>query len=129
MSEPPLDPPPFEPAMIRKCIKANVRIQNHDRLQEVLILTTVCCSVESQLNDDPNRCSDCSNENRSGSSESELSDFSDSSSEEDSEDETNGVEAGNYAQCKDPNPGHRMKAFWLRKEPMCEVCPSCEFDV
>ncbi|KAL7486169.1 hypothetical protein ACHAW6_011766 [Cyclotella cf. meneghiniana] len=132
MSQPPLDPPPFDQPMIRRCIRTDVRIQNHEYMQEVLILTTVLCSVESQLNPNPNKEDNSEEENWDGTSSNheDLSDFSDmSSDEEESDNDTDSGSSiinrnahhGDAPQCRDSNEErYKMKAFWMKREPICE---------
>ena len=136
MSHPPANPPPFDQPKIRKCIKTNVRIQNQEELQEVLILTTVLCSVESELNRnatttttttiniaavDNNEATTFQPSDSSGSDE-EM--YSDSSSSDDSrgysESERN-INEEPQDRGEEERQHHRMKAFWLRKDPICEV--------
>lgn len=111
-----MEPPPFEHPMIRKCIKTNVRIQSQEALQEVLILTTVLCSVDDQLNR--------STSIRSISSRSQDGAYDLSSSDEDIYSETSeeSSEDENRAapQSRDEQR-YKMKAFWLRKDPIAEV--------
>lgn len=135
MSHPPLDPPPFTPTTIRKCIRATVRIQNFDQLQEVLILTSVTCSVESQLDRTNGTSNGYMEEVEEGESSSDSSsDFSESSSSSEDDDcvsesddemqEDNHTTTKNgkgEAQCKSPDQRYRMTAYWLRKEPVREV--------
>ncbi len=137
MSHPPLAPPPFVAPEIRKCIKANVRIQNHEPVEEVLILTTVLCSVESQLNPSPNRSlnahhvEDSEDEDRgyTSSIDEDMSDFSESTSDEEESDDTDegdhissrNAQNGDARQSRGGNEDrYRMKAFWLKKL-ICEV--------
>jgi hypothetical protein len=124
MSNPPLDPPPFDPPMIRKCIRTNVRIQDHDDLQEVLILTTVICTVESQLNPTPQRSYNSQQEDDGeaiSSGEEDYSGYSETSEDDESDDDA--AENGDAPQSIDAkHERYKMKAFWLRKEPICEVC-------
>ena len=51
--EPPMDPPPFQPATIRKCIRTSVRVclnNSHEvHSQEVLILTPLMSSTDALL--------------------------------------------------------------------------------
>jgi len=51
--EPPMDPPPFQPATIRKCIRTSVRVclnNSHEvHTREVLILTPLMTSTEALL--------------------------------------------------------------------------------
>lgn len=137
--QPPMNPPPFQPATVRRCIKTSVRIQNHDRPQEVLILTSVNSSVDSILSvGDPNSTNydnvgdgeEMDREEMDGDSSSDFSDFSDSTSSSSSEEEADGRMPsvsnddsmdGNMAQDANP-PGYKMRAFWLSKRPLCEVC-------
>ena len=122
MSHPPANPPPFDQPMIRKCIKTNVRIQNQEGLQEVLILTTVLCSVESELNrNDTAAIIAADNETfqPSDGSSSDEEMYSDSS------EDSRGDSDGNVNEPQDRVEEHRMKAFWLRKDPICEVRFSC----
>eukprot|EP00956_Cyclotella_meneghiniana_P033329 scaffold95035_cov71-Cyclotella_meneghiniana.AAC.1 len=135
MSHPPANPPPFDQPKIRKCIKTNVRIQNQEELQEVLILTTVLCSVESELNRNATTTTTINiaaaavdnNETTtfqpSDSSSSDEEMFSNSSSSDDSrgysESERNINEAP-QDRGDEERQHHRMKAFWLRKDPICE---------
>jgi hypothetical protein len=130
MSQPPLDPPPFDEPMILRCIKTNVRIQNHEHTQEVLILTSVLCSVESQLNPNPNRSLNSNQENDSeeenwddtASSDEDISDFFETSS--DDEESDNDTDRGNNDINRNAqNRGPPLRAFWLRGDPICEVRP------
>lgn len=119
---PPMEPPPFEQPMIRKCIKTKVRIQSHEDLQEVLILTTVLCSVDSQLNRDTSaesyylRPQDDADGDMSSSEEDMYSDSSQDCSEDDSV-----SSSGRAAPQSQDEKRHKMKAFWLRKDPIAEV--------
>jgi len=95
MSRPPLDAPPFTPAHVQKCIKTTVRIQNYEKPQEVLILTSMSSSVDSILSVDPYATNNGNANNFDGGevdslSESDFSDFSETSSSE--EDEEDGME-------------------------------------
>jgi len=81
MSHPPLDCPPFQPATVRKCIKTTVRVQNIDKPQEVIILTSVISSVESILSVDPDAPSNSNGytmDHGGGEEEESDSDFTDS---------------------------------------------------
>ena len=135
--QPPMNPPPFQPATVRRCIKTSVRIQNHDRPQEVLILTSVNSSVDSILSvGDPNSTNydnvgdgeEMDREEMDGDSSSDFSDFSDSTSSSSSEEADGRMPSvsnddnmdGNMAQDANP-PGYKMRAFWLSKRPLCEV--------
>ena len=46
----PLDPPPFEPAYARRCVRITQRIRNHDASHDVLILTSIPQPVDELLN-------------------------------------------------------------------------------
>jgi hypothetical protein len=125
MSNPPMDPPPFDQPMIRKCIKTNVRIQSHEALQEVLILTTVLCPVDSQRN--PNSSFSRSHNSQDSASSGDGISSSDEdmyseTSEDCSGDENDAVNNPSRAapQSQDEER-YKMKAFWLRKDPICEV--------
>ena len=119
-----MEPPPFDQPMIRKCIKTSVRIQNHESLQEVLILTTVLCSVESQLNksDIPGISTTA---DRMASSDDDMGDYTESSDDySDSDDSESNTEDRPYkvAPQSQDEERYKMKAFWLRKDPIREVC-------
>lgn len=141
--QPPLDPPPFDTPNVRKCIKTTVRIQNFDKPQEVLILTSISTSVESILNSfDPHTANNVAD----SFDDSDFSDFSDSQStssgegsssdddtnmiEEDETDEEEKKQSSNHGdttnsapQCtsnRQTDQGYRMKAYLLRREPLCE---------
>ena len=144
ISQPPLDPPPFDTPNVRKCIKTTVRIQNFDnKPQEVLILTSISTSVDSILNSfDPHTANNIAD----SFDDSDFSDFSDSQStstsseegsssdddkmEEDETDEEEKKQSSNHGdntkaapQCTtngQTNQGYRMKAYLLRREPLCE---------
>ena len=85
MSSPPLDPPPFGPALARKCIRITAPIRNYETPREVLILTPVPQSVDEALNADPVEPNDMDRESDVDSDVSETS-----SSTEDCEDEGGG---------------------------------------
>ena len=123
-----MDPLPFDPPMIRKCIKTNVRIQGYDDLQEVLILTTVLCSVESQLNRSnsgyynlqPKSIQDGSNLSNSGDDMSGYSETSEDYISDYDDNHASVNQNGDIPQDRD-DERYKMKAFWLRKDPICEV--------
>jgi hypothetical protein len=125
-----MDPPPFDHPMIRKCIKTHVRIQNHEDLQEVLILTTVLCSVESQLNrSNSARYYNSQPQDNSGgdgmsSSDEDMSGYSDTSDDSSDErnEESHSADTNRGAPQSREDERYKMKAFWLRKDPICEVC-------
>ncbi|KAL7551305.1 hypothetical protein ACHAWF_014484 [Thalassiosira exigua] len=50
---PALDPPPFEPATVQRCIKIPVRIAGYDKSYDALILTSVTVSAEEMLGPPP----------------------------------------------------------------------------
>ena len=120
-----MDPPPFDQPMIRKCIKTSVRIQNHEALQEVLILTTVLCSVESQLNKSNGPQDSAGGDGMPSGDDDNMSDYSESSDDySDSGDSEVNDENAQYksAPQSQDEERYKMKAFWLRKDPICEVC-------
>jgi len=98
----------------------------------VLILTSVTCSVESQLDRTNGTSNGYMEEVEEGDSSSDSSsDFSESSSSSEDDDcvsesddemqEDNHTTKKNgkgEAQCKPPDQRYRMTAYWLRKEPV-----------
>lgn len=78
----PLDPPPFRPATVRRCIRSTVRIHGFDAPEEVLILTTVNSSMESFLRADPDAAAGDGGEGGS-LCDSDFSDSFDTSSSDD----------------------------------------------
>ena len=46
---PPLDSPPFGPALARKCVRITQPIRNYETPQEVLILTSIWESIDEAL--------------------------------------------------------------------------------
>lgn len=122
-----MDPPPFDQPMIRKCIKTSVRIQNQEDLQEVLILTSVLCPVDSQLdrNSTINRSHNSQDSACSGDLSSSDEDMYSESSEDCSGEENDAVNNPSRAAPQSQDERFKMKAFWLRKDPICEVCACC----
>ena len=141
--QPPLDPPPFDTPNVRKCIKTTVRIQNFDKPQEVLILTSISTSVDSILNSfdpqtdnnvadsfDDSDFSDFSDSQSTSTSSEEGSSSDDTNMMEDETDEEEKKQSSNHGdttkaapQCtsnRQTNQGYRMKAYLLRREPLCE---------
>ena len=153
----PLDPPSFDVPNVRRCIKTTVRIQNYDKPQEVLILTSISSSVDSILSsfDESQKSNNNNNNNNNNNTDSfddsDFSDFSEtttsSSDEENTEDDEmeededegtiqNGIhDNNNYNEDSTDgktipqstttdnvpkNQGYRMKAYWLRKQPLVE---------
>ena len=120
---PPLDPPPFEPVHVRRCVRTNVRIQNHDSLEEVLILTSLTSSVDTFLNESTAHDEDVDDELDDYEDGSDLSESfsstssSSSSSYDDMEEEKIDGERSN-------REVSRMKAYWPTRDPICEVCHS-----
>jgi len=142
--QPPLDPPPFDTPNVRKCIKTTVRIQNFDKPQEVLILTSISTPVDIILNSfDPHTAnnvadsfddsdfSDFSDSQKTSTSSEEGESSDDDKMEEDETDEEEKKQSSNHGddnansapQCNNngqSNQAYRMKAYLLRKEPLCE---------
>lgn len=124
MSQPPLDAPSFQPATVRNCVQAPVRIKDVETSQEVLILTPVTRTVDSILHVDP----DIPIGNGEEMSDSDLSDFSETSSSESDDDDMDAADQ----ELRKPQPqdihtngggirsGAPMKAYWLIKDrPLC----------
>lgn len=131
---PPLDPPPFEPVHVRRCIRTNVRIQNHDNREEVLILTSLTSAVDTFLNahnedvnaqnedmDDGNVDDDEDDDSDDGSdiSESSSSSSYDEMGEQEKEEGDSGSDRSGNNQVV-----NRMRAYWPRGDPICVVCRS-----
>ena len=87
--QPPLDPPSFDVPNVRRCIKTTVRIQNYDKPQEVLILTSISSSVDSILSSfDDSQKSNNNNNNTDSFDDSDFSDFSETTTSFSEEEET-----------------------------------------
>jgi hypothetical protein len=118
---PPLDPPPFDPVHVRRCVRTNVRIQNHDSLEEVLILTSLTTPVDTFLNESTTHDEVVDNElddYEDGSDLSESFSSSSSSSSSSYDDMEEGKIYGERNNCE----VSRMKAYWPSRHPICEVC-------
>jgi hypothetical protein len=110
----PLDPPPFEPAYARRCVRITQRIRNHEASQDVLILTSIPQPVDELLNALPEEEENCMDTDSDGVSD--VSEETSSSNDEDCDDEGDGGE-------KEPpqNQGflEAFLVFW--KRPIREV--------
>lgn len=130
---PPLEPPPFEPVDVRRCIRTNVRIQNHERQEEVLIPTSLTISVESMLNATSTQDREEMDDDDEDDDYEGSSDFSESSSSSDGvggegndvmRDSGRKLYGDANIAAQSPVPQHRvnrMKAYWLRGDPICQV--------
>ncbi len=122
----PLDPPPFEPAYARRCVRITQRIRNHDASQDVLILTSIPQLIDELLNAVPTEEEEMANDDGimdTDSSSDGVSDVSEeTSSSSDGEDcEDVGDEGGGG---EDPPPQNQgfleaFLVFWRR--PIREV--------
>jgi hypothetical protein len=107
----PLDPPPFEPAYARRCVRITQRIRNHEVSQDVLILTSIPQLVDELLNAVPEE------ENGMDRDSDGVSDVSEtSSSNEDCEDEGDG---GGKEPPQNQGSLEAFLVFWRR--PIREV--------
>jgi hypothetical protein len=121
---PAMDPPPFEPVHVRRCIRTNVRIQIHDRQEEVLILTSLTSSVDSILNANHETVDDGGDGDVDYEDGSDISDESSSSSYDELEEEDI-MESRPDEDCNNQKV-NRMRAYWPSRDPICMVC-LCNF--
>lgn len=116
--EPPLDPPAFDLPMVQRCIHSTVRIAGRG-LQDVLILTTLRCSVAEQLDNFDLYGSESNNDVVETSSSDESSSDSSSDEPDDASMDTDDSDKSVASDCAPSGETQHspMRAFWLGDQP------------